>query len=250
MQIFPPLDAEQIDAEPGAHVSGDIASVAVVDCVPWVATAATDGTPAILRQRPTGEWVVATWAMTVPPAPLEFDARGLRLRVIGSELWAVTTDTIPANLYRIMGTVRVDRVSGADNSAIRCAHDLAESADGNMLMLSCDNELQEILAAGRDLTVLRSWPALPSESTPGGRTWELIVPDGGTVFVALNTQTQHPTDRPVRARIVRVDDGGSTPLFDEANVIIKSMAATPRDVLVVLRHADGTSESRRIAREQ
>jgi len=243
-----PLIPARVDAEPGTRVSGDIVSLDVVDGVPWVVTGERDGGPAVLRMRPGGEWVVATWAMSVPPGPQEFDARGLRLEMIGRELWAVTAETSPSSLYRIMGTVRVDEVSGHD-AMISCAHDLAESADGNMLLLSCDNELQEILAAGRDLTLLQARPTLPSESAPGNRTWERIVPDGRTVFVALNTETNQPVNHPAHARIARVDDTGSTLLFDDTDAVIVSIAVTPRTVLVVLRRADGSRDARRIDRQ-
>jgi TIR domain len=244
-----PLEPAGVDAEPGTRVSGEIVSLVVVGGVPWVVTGGSDGAAAVLRLRPTGEWVVATWAMSVPPGPFEFSARGLHLETIGPELWGVTTDTTPASLYRIMGTVRVDRISGDDVPMIRCAHDLAESAGGNMLLLSCDRELQEIRAEGLDLTLVRKRQTLPSEDAPGNRTWERIVSDGHTVFVALNSQTNPPANRPVHARIARVDDSGSTQIFDEASVAVTSMAVTPRAVLVALRRADGSLDSRRIARQ-
>jgi hypothetical protein len=146
-----------------------------------------------------------------------------------------------------MGAVRVDEVNGNDVPMIRCAHDVAENGSGNMLLLSCDNALQEILAAGRDLTLLQSQQVLPPDSTSGDLTTEIIVPDGRIVFVALNSET---SESPGRARILRVDEQGSVKLFDEPDAVIVSMAVTPRAVLAVFRRADGSWDARRIDRQQ
>ena len=242
-----PLDRTNVAADPEARISYDIASIELADGIVWVVTHETDGEATLLRLRPNREWVVATSAMAAPPDSLEFDARDLKLETFGSELWAITTRRNPASLYRIMGTVRVDEVSGKDVPMIRCAHDVAENGSGNMLVLSCDNALQEILAAGRDLTLLRSQPVLSVDSTSGDSTTEIIVPDGRMVFVALNTET---SESPVRARILRVDERGSVKLFDEPDAVIASMAVTPRAVLAVLHRANGGWDARRIDRQQ
>ena len=242
-----PLDRTNVAEDPDARVSHDIASIEIVDGILWVVTHETDGEAALLRLRPNREWVVATSAMAAPPDSLEFDARDLKLEAFGSELWAITTRRNPASLYRIMGAVRVDEVNGNDVPMIRCAHDVAENGSGNMLLLSCDNALQEILAAGRDLTLLQSQQVLPPDSTSGDLTTEIIVPDGRIVFVALNSET---SGSPGRARILRVDEQGSVKLFDEPDAVIVSMAVTPRAVLAVFRRADGSWDARRIDRQQ
>ncbi len=238
------LDAASIAGDAGSRISLDIASVEVADGVLWVVTREGEGDAAVLRLRPNGEWAVATEAMTVPPTRDEFDPRDLEFEAFGPELWTVTTRSSPSNLYRIMGTIRVDRVSGAEVPMIRCAHDIAESATGRMLLLSCDGELQEILAAGMDLSLLRSRPVLPPDSLAGRIVSEQIVADGDAVFVALNTEGEN--DSP-RARVVLVRDIGSTPLFDIAGAAITSMAVTSRAVLVVLRHSERRWEARSVS---
>ncbi len=243
-----PLDAAGVDRAEGTTVSGDIQSVAIAEGKLWVVTGERDGDPAVLRLRPNRQWVVATDAITVPPE-FDFDARGLRLRTIGRELWAVTGETTPSSLYRIWGTIRVDEVRGHDVPMVSCAHDLAEGAGGTMLLLSCDNELLEVVTDSRPPRLIRSRSTLPSESAPENWTDEIIVRDGASVFIAFNTQLR-PSLRPAHARIARVDDGGVATLLDERDAIVTSMAVASRAILAVLRRADGTTDAISVTRNQ
>lgn len=239
------VDGAPIDEDPEGRVSREIASMDVVDGVLWITTREGQGEAAVLRLRPNGEWVVATRAMTVPPDSLEFDPDGLEVQAIGPSLWAIDTDAEPAVFYQLMGTVRVDRVTGEDVPMIRCARDIAEGPDGRMLVLSCDHELLEIFAAGRDFTLVRSSPALPAGEVLEDSTRETIAADGEGAFVAYNTVSN---DAPRRTRVVRVDPGGSVIVLDRADAIVESMAITDRGVLVVLRMADGSRDARRLDR--
>jgi hypothetical protein len=149
----------------------------------------------------------------------------------------------------MVGAIRVDAFPGHDLRMVACARDLAASAAGNLLFLSCDNELQEVAAEGGELKLLRTRATLPSERAPGNRTDEIIVPDGGAAVIALNTEVRQPTNQPARARIADIDGGGRVKvLLDQRDAIVQSMAVTPRWVIAVLRRADGRFDAVRVAR--
>lgn len=235
------LDPSHIDRPAGfpaaARLSGDIQSAAFVGGRLWAVTGERDGDPALLRFKlPERHWTVATWA--AQPRGFDQDARGLLLRPVRNELWAVTAQTTPSYLYRIAAPTRVDEFSGHDLQMVSCAHDIAESAGGNLLFLSCSNELQEVRAEEQRLILVKARPTLASQSGPGNWTDEIIVRDGNAVFVALNTN--QPPSRPAHARIAQVDDRGVTTLFDLADAVVISMAVTRRLVVAVLKQADGS----------
>ncbi len=83
---------------------------------------------------------------------------------------------------------------------------------------------------------------------PGNRTRDLIVTQGSTVFVALNTEGEPSAKRREHARIVRVAESDVEALYEERDAVVTSMAVTPRAVLAVLKRAEGTIDAVRIAR--
>jgi len=83
---------------------------------------------------------------------------------MATELWGVTSASSPSSLYRFEGPTRIDEIDGHDQTNISCATDLAESANGNLLAMSCSNELQELSTDSRPLKLLGAHPTLPSES--------------------------------------------------------------------------------------
>jgi hypothetical protein len=215
----------------------------------WAVTGERDGEPAVLRFRaPPREWEVASWSAK-PEGIVGGDARGLKLRLIGSELWAVTGAATPSSLYHMVGTIRIDEFRGHDLKMVSCARDLAASPKGHLLFLSCDNELQEVAEEARTLRLVRARPTLPAERDPSTWTDEILVPDGTAVVVALNTEVGVPRHRPGRARIAEVDDAGAVrTVIDERDAVVHSMAITPQWVLAVLRRADGRFDAVRTAR--
>lgn len=243
-----PLVAARVDRDPGTTVATDIVSVELVEGMPWVTTGGRDGDPAVLRMRPDREWVVATSAEGMLNPPPDFDGRGLRLRSIGVELWALAVATSPSRLYRIEWRIRVDEARGDDADLVRCADDLAEGPDRIMIFLSCENELVEFRNDGASLHLLRKSPPLAPENVPGNRTRDLIVTQGSTVFVALNTEGEPSAKRREHARIVRVAESDVEALYEERDAVVTSMAVTPRAVLAVLKRAEGTIDAVRIAR--
>jgi hypothetical protein len=234
-----------VDRDSATVVATDIVSIELLENAPWVATGGRDGDAAILRMRPGGEWVVATSAEGMLNPPPAFDARGVRLRTIGVQLWALAGATSPSRLYRIEWRIRVDEVRGEGAELVRCAHDLAESADARLLFRTCDNRIVEARNDGATLQPVRAIPLPPQTVDP---TSERIVVDGRTAFVALNAEHDGGAGAGSRASIVRVDDAGAATLFDEPDAIITSMAVTPRAVLAVLKRSDGSTEAVRLTR--
>ncbi|HEV7993148.1 MAG TPA: toll/interleukin-1 receptor domain-containing protein [Gemmatimonadaceae bacterium] len=248
------LDASRIaplptGAQP-ATLSSDIQSVAVGSRgMLWVSTREHDGAAAILRFRQDERrWEAPTWSLR-EQGLVGGDARDLLLRPNRSDLWAVSAYDRPSSLYHMVGFIRIDAFHGRDLPLVSCAHDLAQSPAGNLLFLSCDNELQEVSVDGRTLTVVSSRPTLPRDTAPGVWTDEIIIPDGASAIVALNTSAPESVDRPVHARIVEVDSAGAlTSLLDLRNAVVKSMAVTPKMVVAVLQRANGSTDALRIAR--
>jgi hypothetical protein len=215
----------------------------------WAVTGERDGEPAVLRFRPPERrWEVPTWQRRLHGI-VGGDARGLRLRAIGGQVWAVTAETTPSSLYHLAYPFRVDEFGGHDLRLVSCAHDLAATSSGHLLFLSCDNELQEVAAEARELRLLGSRRTLPPEHAPDTWTWEIVAPAGASAVVALNTEVGQPDNRPGRVRVVEVaGDGTVHPLLDARDAVATSLAVTPRWVAVVLRQADGGTESIRIPR--
>ena len=236
--VRPPLGVQ-----PPPRVSGDIQSVAFwLD--PWVTTGDRDGVPTVLRyRRGTTQWEVATWS--VDTAGFGREAKGVRLRNIKGELWAAKTSGVPSTVYHMEGFVRVDRFDGKDLKLVSCAHDVAESPQGNPMFLSCDNELQEVEEQARSMTLLRTWPPLPVERTPGAAYHHLFATDSGALFVAVTAEEGAPNGAPVRAQVfaIRLDSAGAAiPVLNEPGATVRSLAASRRQVVAVLRRADGSSD--------
>ncbi|MEO8560990.1 MAG: toll/interleukin-1 receptor domain-containing protein [bacterium] len=217
----------------------------------WAVTGERDGDAAIVRFRP-GErrWEVPTWVLR-PEGVVGADARGLLLRLVKNDLWAVTAHASPSSLYHIVDPMRIDEFGGRDLKMVSCAHDVATSAAGNLLLLSCDNELQEVSVEGKALTLVSARRTLPSESAPGNWTDEILIPDGRAVVVALNTEVNQPSGRPRRARIAEIDSAGAVAtLLDVRDAVVRSMAVTTTMVIAVLRRADGSTDAMRLTRRR
>jgi hypothetical protein len=224
------------------RLSADIQTATVYRNAVWVVTGDRDGEPAVLRfHGDERKWDVPGWAAR-PEGIIGMNADGLVPRWIGGDLWAVETRTSPSSLYHMMGFARIDTFPGHDLGLVRCATDLAESAAGNPLFLSCDNELQEVVIDDGKLRLVSTRPTLPSESGPGRWTYELIARDSASVIVALNTEVGQPNNRPSRARIAEVDSVGVVTLLDVADAVVHKMAVTPRAVIALIRLADGSSD--------
>jgi hypothetical protein len=126
---------------PGAERSevrvpgGPVASLALTEREAWVITEGPDGDPALrLLDLASGRWVIVPYAR-------ELDTRGLRLRAGPSgEVWAVTTDSTPATLYRL-GRGAVEATSGHNVPPVSCAGDVAPTGDGRVRLLSCEGGL-------------------------------------------------------------------------------------------------------------
>ena len=230
------------------RLSGDIQSVAIRNGMLWVTTGERDGEPAVLRFLPERRWDVPTW-MLKAQGFTGGDVRGLQLRRVDTELWGVSAATTPSSLYHLVGFIRIDEFDGHDLRLISCAHDLAPSSRGNLLVLSCDNELQELSVEGKQLSLLSARPTLPSESGPGNWTHEIITPAGAATVVALNTEVNQPNNQPGHARVAEIDSAGAVrTLLDMRDATVKSMAVTGRMVVAVLRRADGRFDAVMVSR--
>ena len=222
--------------------SGDIQSVAVYRNDLWVTTGDRDGEPTVLRYRQNdSKWDVPTF--TADTAGFGPEANGVRLRWINGDLWGVRARGEPSILYHFLGFIRIDRFDGKDRAIVRCAHDVAPAPPTNLLLLSCDNELQEIYADASTFTLVRTRPTLPPDRTPGTTSYDLLERDSTNVIVALSTTGAPPNDKPVRARVAEVDSAGiARPLLDVADAVVQSLGVTSRSVVVVLRRADGSTD--------
>ena len=224
--------------------SGDIQSVAIFRGDPWVTTGDRDGEPTVLRYRVgASQWEVATWV--VDTAGFGPEATGVRLRDIKGALWGARTSGLPSVLYHMVDFVRIDRFDGKDLKLVSCAQDVATSPRGNPMFLSCDHELQEVEVESRSMTLLRTWPPLPVERTPGAATHHLFAADSGTVFVAINTEDGAPNGAPVRTQVFAIPleaPGTPIPVLNEPGATVRSLAASRRQVVAVLRRADGSSD--------
>ena len=234
------------------RLSGDIQSAAIGSRgMLWAVTGERDGDPAVLRFRSVErEWELPTW-VAKPEGIVGGEARGLALRTVNGELWAVTAGTSPSSLYRLAYPNTIDEHGGHASRMVSCAHDLTASAAGNLLLLSCENELQEVRDEGGDLRLLGVRPTLPSESAQGNWTYERIISDAATAVVALNTEVGQPNNRPGRARVAEVDSAGAVrTLLDTRDAVVTSMAVTPRWLVAVLRRADGTTDVVKVGRRE
>ena len=231
--------------------SGDIQSVAVGPRGElWVTTGDRDGQPAVLRYRPAdSSWDLPTF--TVDTAGFGPDANGVRLRDIRGELWGARVRGDPSALYHFNGFIRIDRFDGKDLELVRCAHDVAAAPLANVLFLGCENELQEVSAESKQLTVVRTRPTLPPDRTAGTSSYDLLQADSTRVIVALNTVTGEPNDKPVRARVAEVDSVGAVrALLDVRDAVVTSLGVTSRSVVAVLRRADGSTDAVVVARSR
>jgi len=241
------LDPSLVRPAPGIsnppRRSGDLQSAAVGSRGSiWVTTGDRDGEPTVLRYTPAdATWDVPTF--TIDSAGFGPEANGVRLRDVYGEMWGVRTRGEPSALYHLVGFIRVDRFDGKDMKLVRCAHDLGDTPARHVLFLSCENELQEVEADAKQLTVVRTRPTVPPDRAPGTTSYDLIATDSTwTVVVALSTVARN--DTPVRARMVEVDSVGAVrTLLDERNVVVRSLATTARSVIAVLRRADGSADA-------
>jgi hypothetical protein len=217
----------------------------------WAVTGDRDGAPAVIRFRPfERRWEVPGWTRR-PVGIFGLDARGLRLRLVGSDLWAIPSRTIPSSLYRFADLIRVDEFRGRDLKMLSCARDVAESAAGNLLLVSCENELQEIRVDGMDLALVSARPTLPLETD--AETWseEVIATDGADAVVALNTRPVMPSVRPGRVRMAELDSAGpARPVLEVPAASVRSMTLTPRWIIAVLSRDDGTMDAVRVGRRR
>jgi hypothetical protein len=162
-------------------LSGDILSAAVdARSRLWVVTGDRDGSPAVLRFRSEDRsWDLPNF-LAMPEGIVGGEARDLELRFIGTELWAIARKRPRSDLYHLVSPMRVDDYLGADLPLVSCAHDLAATPAGNMLLLSCDNRLQEIRESQQKLGVLdlvSSRPTLPNDTIAGATRSDVIVAD-------------------------------------------------------------------------
>ena len=223
--------------------SGDIQSVAAYSNGDlWVTTGDRDGEPTVLRYRQyDSKWQVATF--TADTAGFGPEANGVRLRRINDDLWGVRARGEPSAVYHFLGFIRIDRFDGRDRAIVRCAHDIAPAPPKNVLLLSCENELQEVYADASVFTLVRTRPTLPPDRTPGTISYDLLERDSTNVIVALNTAGAPPNDNPVRARVAEVDSAGNVrPLLDVRGAVVQSLGVTSRSVVVVLKRADGSTD--------
>lgn len=228
--------------------SGDIQSVAVGPKGElWVTTGNRDGEAAVLRYRPAdASWNLPTFA--VDTAGFGPDANGVRLRDVRGELWGARARGTPSALYHFNGFIRIDRFDGKDLPLVRCAHDVTAAPSGNVLFLGCDNTLQEVSVESKALTLVRTRPTLPLDTTPGTSQVDLLQADSARVVVALSTVAE-PNERPVRARVAEVDSVGAVrSLLDQPGATITSLGVTSSSVVVVLRRADGSTDAVVVAR--
>jgi hypothetical protein len=231
--------------------SGDIQSVAVHGSGDmWVTTGDRDGEPTVLRYRGNEQkWDVPTFSADT--AGFGAEANGVRLRRIAGDLWGVRTRGEPSVLYHFLGFIRIDRFDGKDRAIVRCAHDIAPASSGNLLLLSCENDLQEIQADASTFSLVRTRPTLPPDRTPGTSSYDLLEADSAGVIVALNTAGAAPDHRPVRTRVAEVDSAGVVvPLLDVPGAVVQSLGVTPRSVIAVLRRADGSTDVEVVSRKR
>ena len=222
--------------------SGDIQSVTAYGNLDlWVTTGDRDGEPTVLRYRHyDSKWEVPTF--TANTAGFGAEANGVRLRRINDDLWGVRARGDTSVLYHFLGFIRIDRFDGKDRAIVRCAHDIAPAPPKNILLLSCENELQEIYADASVFTLVRTRPTLPPDRTPGTSQYDLLERDSTSVIVALNTTAAAPNDKPVRARVAEVDSAGTVQLLDVPDAVVQSLGVTSRSVVVVMRRADGSTD--------
>jgi hypothetical protein len=247
-KVKPPSDKGSREVK----LSGEIRSAAVdARSRLWVVTGDREGSPALLRFRSEDRtWDLPNF-MSMPDGIVGGAARDLQLRFVGTDLWALAVNRPRSDLYHLVAPMgRLDGYLGADLPLVGCAQDVASNAAGNLLLLSCDNQLQEIRPSQEKfgaLDLVSSRPTLPNDSIAGARKSDIIVPDSAGALVALNTET--PDSRPAHTRIVEVDSAGvAKTVMDTRNAIVTSMAVTPRWIVVVLKRADGSTDAMRIAR--
>lgn len=239
-----PLDAARVvlGGAPG-RVSPEIRSVAVANGRIWVSTGGGGGRPALLHLGREGEWVEDT--LPGGPAP---DARLRTHR--GHWLYVVPADRARSPLYHVYGNAPwvFARAVPADSVPLAaCARDLAESVNHTFFLVSCDGKLEEVSVDGARFFPVRTLATLPLQRDPSLRTDELIAGDSAAVFVALS-RYRVSNGHPARATILRVSHGTATPLAEVRRAAVTSLAATPRQVIAVLRRADGRTDAIAIPR--
>ena len=236
-----PFSPAAVERASGGRVSARIREIALAEGTLWVAVEGDDGEAALLRlQRPEKKWVEASWGSM--PEGYRLDARGARLRVVGDELWAVSAASDPPALHRVVGVTRVDAFPADSVEAVRCAHDVAQSAAGNLLLVGCDGTLQEMRRDGEKLVSDR--PAreasLPAAGMRGVRLDEIVAREGGDVFVATSVYDDPPADLPNAAVLYRIDDTGGRKVAQLTETVITSLAVTPQLIVAVVRRLDGS----------
>jgi hypothetical protein len=249
-----PLAPRRIVASGGpGRVSSEIRSVALASGRIWVVTGGGGGRPALLRLgwegegewgKPQGEY---HWVELALPGPTPAD---VRLRTQRRQfLFVVAAGRARSPLYSVHGDApHVDATAvTADSFSVACTHDLAESVDHTFFLLSCDGTLDEAGVDVDEFFGVRTVAALPLERDPSLWTDELIAADSAAVFVALS-RYRASDGRPARATILRVAHGAATPLAEVRRAAVTSLAATPRQVIAVLRRANGKTDAIAIPR--
>jgi hypothetical protein len=236
-----PFSPAAVERASGGRVSARIREIAFAEGTLWAAVEGDDGEAALLRlRRPEKKWVEASWGDM--PAGYRLDARGARLRVVNDELWTVSAASDSPALHRVVGVTRVDAFPADSVDAVRCAHDVAQSAAGNLLFVGCDGTLREMRRDGKKLVSDR--PAreasLPAAGMRGVRLDEIVARADGDVFVATSVYDDPPADLPNAAVLYRVDDTGGRKLTQLTETVITSLAVTPQSILAVVRRLDGS----------
>jgi hypothetical protein len=225
-----------------SRASGDIESVQPHRLGLWMTTGDRDGEPTMLRYRFDKRWEVVSW--TVDSAGFGREAMGVRLRRVGNQLWGVRARGNPAALYHFVDPmIRIDRFDGRERRIVACATDIAASARGNPLFLSCDNALQEVSVQARQLTLERTWPAFPVErGAQGTVTHHILETDSLGMVAAFNIEDGSPNNPPVRVQLFVLDSMGTARVLDEPRAVAQSIALTPTRIVTMLRRADGSSD--------
>jgi len=234
-----PFSPAAVQRQSGGRVSSRVRQVADAGGTLWMAVEGDDGDAALLRlHRPERTWVEASWG------EIRLDARGVRLRAINDDLWVVAAAGDPPALHRVVGAARVDGFPGDSADAVRCAHDVAQGATGNLLLLSCDGTLQEMRRDGR--TLVQDRPSreasIPATGMQGVRLDEIVARAGADVFVATSVYADPPGDLPDAAVLYHLDDAGGRKVAQLTDEVITSLAVAPRAIVAVVRRLDGSTD--------
>ena len=226
---------------------GELRSIAVSADKLWALAGGAGGETTLLRlRRPEATWVPVEWTLRPMSATVDFGR--MALYGIGGELWGLSRADAMSTLYRLFVAgvdLNVTAVSGRDDPNVGCATELAESPNGYVMLLSCDNELVELDVEGRPVSKVAALPGVSPVQRRAGRISERIVTDKDTIFVAMNVQEGSAGN----ARVLKVDAAGVSEMIALAATTVESLAATDRVVAAVIKRADGTLDAVSIPRQ-